>query len=655
VSRLRAAPTWAVLAALVAVSTAVRIWGASLVPAPWYTPDEMIYGMLGRSLWSSGRLEIFGGPTPFYSLVYPAFVGLPLSLHDTKLGFEVVQWCQALVMSLTAVPVYLWSRRLMRRGWGLVAAALSLAVPGLAFAGFVMSETLFYPVLVLAAWAMAAVLARPRLGNQALLVVATAAAVLTRLQAIVLAPAFVLALVLIVCFERDLARARRLLPALVAIGLGTIAVAAVKGPGSLGAYHTVGEHGYHFGKAFSFSVYHVAAVLIALGVIPVVAAVLASVPSFAGRETSADVRAFVAVALALFAGLVAQVGLFTSSYTGRLADRNLLSLFPLLFVGFALWLDRGGTRPRVATAILSLLALLVIGVLPLDRFVAEAAIPDTYGVVPLYRLAQHTTISLGLVVFAGTVIALLLLAFVPRRALIVLPVVVAIYLAFSSVVVTRAVAHQASGFWPFMVGDDLRWVDRRADGPTTYLYAGDPLWNRAWYNALFNKRIDRVYTLGSARVLGPMPQRVVQLAGDGRLDAPATPYAVIPWYFTIDGDPLYGEAGAELALWKVRPPFRISTWSLGVTPTGALAHDGELRVFGCRGGRLLLTLNAAGPRQVTISRGGVIWRTFPLSGGQTWSGAVPPANSIGGICTFEVHVQDGIYASRFEFDRKSTG
>jgi hypothetical protein len=654
VTRLRQLPPWAVLTSLVAVSTALRIWGTTLVPAPWYTPDEMIYGMLGRSLWSTGHLQIFGAPTPFYSLVYPAFVGLPLSLHDTKLGFEVVQWCQALVMSLTAVPVYLWSRRMMRPGWALVAAALTLAVPGLAFSGFLMSETAFYPVFVLAAWALAVALARPTASNQAWLAAATALAVLTRLQGIVLVPAFVLAVLLMALFERSLAPLRRFGLALGGLGIAVIAVAVVKGPGFLGAYHTVGEHSYGGGDAVSFGVYHVAAVLLALGVIPVVATVLAGLPAFAGREEAAEVRACVAVALALFAGLVAQVGLFTSAYTGRLADRNLLSLFPILLIGFALWLDRGAPRPRLSTAALSILALVAVGVLPPARFIVEAAIPDSYGLVPFYRLhVRAPSLDLGLVLFVGTLVALLALAFVPRRALAILPLAVAAYLAVASVIVTRTVAHQARNFWPYMVGDDLRWVDERVDGPTAYLYAADPLWNRAWYNALFNRRIDRVYSVGTERVLGPMPQRVVELSGSGRLDAPATPYAVVPWYFTLDGRRLAEQPAAELALWKVRPPLRVSTWTLGVTPTGGLGNDAQMRVFGCHGGHLAMTLNAAGPRQVTIRRNGLQWATFALQGGQTWSGSVPAGKPDGGICLFEVSVQDGIYASRFEYVRNA--
>ena len=54
---------------------------------PWIAPDEMIYGLTGISLWDSGTLDILGGPTPYYSLLYPAFAGIPLNLGSLEFGY----------------------------------------------------------------------------------------------------------------------------------------------------------------------------------------------------------------------------------------------------------------------------------------------------------------------------------------------------------------------------------------------------------------------------------------------------------------------------------------------------------------------------------------------------------------------------------------
>src|SRR5919206_5138811 len=122
--RLRAVPDRAALAALVLGSAALRFWAGTRVPTPWITPDEETYALLGRSLWSSGSFEILGQKTHFYSLITPALAGLPLRLHDLGAGYTLLKGVQALVMSLAAIPVYLWTRSLASRGAALLAAAL---------------------------------------------------------------------------------------------------------------------------------------------------------------------------------------------------------------------------------------------------------------------------------------------------------------------------------------------------------------------------------------------------------------------------------------------------------------------------------------------------------------------------------------------------
>ena len=209
---------WLALGALVLVSTAFRAWAAVSVPVPWITPDEMVYGLLGRSLYLHGSLEILGGQTPFYSLLVPALVGFPLSVFGLATGLDVLQGLQALVMSLAAVPVYLWGRSLVSRGWALVAAALTVAVPGLTYAGLMMSEVLFYPLLVLAAWALAEAIARPTRLTQGLLVVAVLAVCATRVQAIVLLPVALTAAVVDGWLARSWASLRRLWPAAAVLG-----------------------------------------------------------------------------------------------------------------------------------------------------------------------------------------------------------------------------------------------------------------------------------------------------------------------------------------------------------------------------------------------------------------------------------------------------
>ncbi|HET7590528.1 MAG TPA: hypothetical protein VFK14_10170, partial [Solirubrobacterales bacterium] len=173
---------------LVVVSAALRFAAARPVAVPWIAPDEPVYALLGRSLWQDGSLRLLDGPTTYYSLVYPLLVGPPLLVHDLALGIGLLQFVQALLMSATAALVYVWAAPAAGRRWALVAATLSVAIPGLAYAGLVMTEAAAYPAVTLALLALARVLARPTLAGQALLAAACVLACSVRLQAVVLVP-----------------------------------------------------------------------------------------------------------------------------------------------------------------------------------------------------------------------------------------------------------------------------------------------------------------------------------------------------------------------------------------------------------------------------------------------------------------------------------
>ena len=382
---------WLALGALVLVSTAFRAWAAVSVPVPWITPDETVYGLLGRSLYLHGSLEILGGQTPFYSLLVPALVGFPLSVFGLATGLDVLQGLQALVMSLAAVPVYLWGRSLVSRGWALAAAALAVAVPGLTYAGLMMSEVLFYPLLVLAAWALAEAIARPTRLTQGLLVVAVLAVCATRVQAIVLLPVALTAAVVDGWLARSWASLRRLWPA--AAVLGGLAVVWIayrlgSGSGTLGGYEVITTTSWSIGAAAKYVVYHLASVLILCGLFPVAALAVLFVRAVRSGEPDPRVRAFLAVASSLTVWLVLEVGVFTSHYSDRIVERNLIALGPVLFLGLVLWIDRGAPGSLLERGVVAGAAALVLVVLPVRRLVDDLGIHDSMSMVPLYKLVQ---------------------------------------------------------------------------------------------------------------------------------------------------------------------------------------------------------------------------------------------------------------------------
>ena len=636
---VRRLPTWAILAALVAVSTLVRAWAGLRVPSPWIAADEMIYAELGRSLWETGSLGILGRDTAFYSLLHPALIGLPLAILDTAAGYDVARVLQALAMSLAAVPVFLWGRRLMSDGWALAAAAVTLTLPGLAYSGLLMTETVFYGAMTLAAWAMwrALVEATPR--AQALLLAAVVLAVLTRLQALVLVPAFVLAVVLFALLERSMLPVRR-----AGVALGTLLVLAVAwlATGGLGAYEPA-SGGYEIGNALRFVLYHAGDALLVVGLAPACAVVLLAASN---RLLLAPERAYVAVATAIGVGLVAEVGIFASRYVGRLAERDLLALAPIFFVGLCLWLDRGAPRTRVTAGAVVLAAAALVVFLPWGTLVHKAALTDAFMLVPLWELGSYDTV-VGLGVAAIAVVFVL----VPR----VLPVALALTFVAISVSASRFVEDEAEALRASFFAEDPAWVDAAADGDVLYFYDGEPHWNAVWAHVFWNRDIRRVVALDEARVPGPLPQDRVSARSDGSLLS-GPDYVVGSTAFTF-----FGERVAEIAqqglvqrglvLWRVDGPTRISTVTTGVQGSGDIYGPAQLVAYDCTGGTLDLTLVAKGAQvTVALASAGTNRQTLQLAPEQVWSGSVA-AEPRDGVCVFQVTPSGLVGSTRFEFSR----
>src|SRR5262249_41066583 len=142
-------------------------------------------------------------------------------------------------------------------------------------AGLAMTESLFLPVTALAAWALAAALERPTAARQLLLAAAVLAAVATRLQALVLGPVVVTAVLLDAGLARDWRRLRPWVPAAaiaLVVVLPLVAWRAATGSWKdvLGAYATVvGD--YHLGTAAKYVAWHAGDLLLLTIAVPVLA------------------------------------------------------------------------------------------------------------------------------------------------------------------------------------------------------------------------------------------------------------------------------------------------------------------------------------------------------------------------------------------------
>jgi len=639
------------VAFLVIASAAIRLAASRRFEPGWIAPDEAIYSLLARSLWETGSASLLGAGG-YYALVYPALIGLPLTLVEFDTGVAIVQALQALAMSATAAVAYLWGRRALGPAWALVSAALVVAIPGLAYSGLLMTQSLLYPLTTLALWALAVALERPTLLRQGVALGAIALVVLTHVQGLALVPAVVLAIALQCACERSLdpaRRAGRVLGALVGGGLLVVAAAALAGRWSdpLGAY-SAAVGGYELDAVAADVAWHSAGVFVLVAGIPLVALGLMLVQCLRREERDAAAVALVTTATAWLVCLVLEIGIFASRWVGHIAERSLLTLAPPIFLVFGLWLSRGAPRPRIWTQAVALVVAIPAVLLPVSRYAVQEAALDAFSFIPLWRLASITSEPTLEVIFplvAGALVAAAVL--VPRRALAVLPILVLAVLVTLSFVSSKEIAQlsRADRVWVFDVGDP-RWIDAAADGPVTYLNVSSGFPAGVWKHLSWNRRIDTVAELPEAAAVGPLEPTTVSPrldgvlldAGGNRLDPSLVATSAD---FELAGERI-GQAPRStdlsgLSLWRTERPLRLRTRRSGFQPNGDILGEAHVRVYGCNSGRLELTLLGKQGEPVLLTVNQIPRQRLTVPWGEVWSGAIEsPPDADGGVCVFGI-------------------
>jgi hypothetical protein len=655
--RLARLPSWALLVALVGLAVALRLAGAFRFETPWIMPDEALYALLGRSLWSGDGLTVHGEAVGFYSLLHPLLIGWPLAHWDGVTGYRVAQAVGAVAMSAAAVPVYLWGRGLMRERWALVAAALTLALPALVLSGLLMTETVFLPVTTLAAWALAAALVRPTLVRQALLVAAIGAACATRLQAIVLVPTLVTAAVGWALLVRSPRSALRLWPtaaALLVVGAAWTAWRLHDG-GSLsevlGGYQAVGESSYPVVETVKEIAWHLGGVAWLVGVAPVIALVVLLVVARRTAPAPGE-AALLAVAASLAVWLAVEVGIFATRYVEHLAERDLLTAAPPLFLVLCLWLDRGAPRPRHVTAVAAVTVAGLVAFVPFERWTTDAALPDA----PSFAGLLRTTPALGWIAAAGIAALVVLL---PRRLLAVVPALLVVLFAAGSVIATDEAADASGRLRDQLLGPERTWVDGAADGPTVHVYGGDAHWNAVWEHAFWNRRITSAATIYDTMIPGAMPQAKLTIRPDGT----TTPsrearYAIVPIGIELAGNavaeaPQQETAQRALVLWRLDEPLRFRSRVTGIQANGDVYSGGRLTVWDCHEGRrFLVTLLGKVDAPIEILQDEQVRRTVRIPPGESQFLGIPARpRREGGVCVFDVRSPGIFGTTQFRYER----
>lgn len=623
------------LPALVAVSTLLHWIAGRRITGVWIMPDEVIYAERGLDLWRHFSLPILNGNGAGYSVLYPVVAGLPLAVGSLARGYASLKLLQALVVSLAAVPVFVYARRLMPNGYALLAAAITVSSPLLLYSGFVMTEVLYYPLAAFAVLAIARAVATAALRDQAVALVLVAAAVATRVQAVVLVGVFAGGVLLEAAMARDVRRLRRFWPVWAILAAVALAVAA--SPGVFGAYAGTFSGGYPVAASLRLVYYHLAYIVLLVAVAPAAATALLVFQALRGRERDPGARALLAVTAMTVALVALQVGIFAARFAPHLLGRDLAAVPPPLFVVFALWLARGMPRPYVVASavVLSVTALVVTA--PWNDLIASNALPDTMEIAPFL---SHAGKQPATVIAFGVALALLLFLFAPRRLSLLLPALVIAALAASCVSASNLIAAKVRFDQAAMVGTPRNWIDRATRAPVAYVFAGDPAAsNVVWQQRFWNHRIRDVLALPPNEVLGPLPAREEAPAADGRL-AISERYVVANDDLTFVGTPVaHHDRGPDypaFTLWRLNGPPRISTASTGIKPNGDIFTSGQVAAWGCRGGQLRLTLIPKATDDLTVYLDGRPVLRAHIAGLEYWNGTVYVPRGAPETCVFTI-------------------
>ena len=362
------ASAFRILACLIGISFAARLVAGWSRATPNYFPDEYLYAELARSLLESGRPAVRSVEIGFPALLQPVLTAPTWLVGDVVVSYRLTQALGALAMSLVALPVFALSRKLdIGRPLALAAAALSLAVPDLVFASWVMAEPFAYPLFVGVVLAGTVALSEPSRRHGLLLVALVALAAFARAQFAILPLCFVAAVFLVGLRERRLRFVLReqAFPLGAFAGVG-LAVALIGVGRVLGLYRSALD-----GRADPVELLervgtNALVLAYASGWILVPGALL-GLALVLGRPRSRAELAFGAIFLTTAVALLLEAGLAGAVENAQ--ERYVFYVIPLAAIAFCLYASRGWPA-RTSLALITSLLIVASSQVPLAGLTA---------------------------------------------------------------------------------------------------------------------------------------------------------------------------------------------------------------------------------------------------------------------------------------------
>jgi hypothetical protein len=564
-------------------------WGTA---APWIVPDEPVYSQLARSFAETGHFAVAGHPFPAWSFgpLYPMLAAPAYWVFGSlPTAYFAVKVLNCLFFALAAIPAYFLGRRLLDRGSALVLAFLAVLIPSGIYTTKVMTESLSYPLFLVAALSVIVVLERPSRRGESFALAAIGAAALSRAQLVVLLPAFISAALLIGVLEHresNLRGARRYAARqLRTYPVTWVAMAGLCVAGAVLAAFRVSLSGVADGHspatasvdpirvAQSF-VLHLAALDLYVGVLPFAA--LAVMTSFAlKRGAPRENRILCAFTISISCWLaVAAAKYLVAAYPGsflRIYDRYLFYAVPLVLMAFLVWLRDGLPRPRGTWAVAAGAAALP-AVIPFSDVLSGGewgVSSSSVALVPwafLRFLVGTPIVVYPVLLLIAASLAYAFLRSKDRERLVFLVatnfVVVTIFaLSGNSAVTQQALKHGVGR------ANDRSWIDAAvgADQRVDVLWTGTRTAKTGsryamWESEFFNRSVRRYYWLHRSLYTGYPGDQLIRRGADLYLadgQRFRARYVLTDRRTRLEGRRVAVNRAARLVLYEVDGPVRI--------------------------------------------------------------------------------------------------
>lgn len=575
-----------VLAAVAVVFVALRLYFALRAATIVMIPDEYFYSEIARSLAHQGTATVRGASAGFTALFYPISIAPFWGLFDVETAYRLSQVFNTICASLAALPAYFLCRQLEFRPLLRIGiATVAVAVPGLTFASYVMSDALGY-LLALSAFAVGIrALARSGWRLELAYIVLAGLAAFTRIEYLFLLVVFPLSTLLL--RPRHPVQTVRRFRLTFGLAVAAAVLVLVIGLGSLlGPYSSVFSLNLHPLGLVRWIGSDAYVLVFAVGVFAVPGALIGIALALA-RPRFLEERAFAVLALLTAASLLIEAGFLASNDFNLVQERYLLLLLPLVALVFGIAVEHE-RRDWLAAAAISTGLTVAILAYPLSNFSIPFKVQDSPTLAAVLQLQERFGYGNGSLAVATAAIVLLALAVAttahPR---FVLPLGLALSLAFltaGSAIAGHHFRNDSDQIARTYLPREKNAIDRLGIDRLTYLRLPPSSRSEVVELLFWNRTIRKLAGLAGTTGVDPYGLTAARIDSDGRLliaGAPPRQPLVIDFYgaqSTLSGGRKL-LAGAEFQVWKPESELHFGFMVQGLYWDGWLASGGTATIW----------------------------------------------------------------------------